>query len=119
MSRNDFLTDYLNSLYGINVLDSAEEYELAKKIQEGDDEALDKLNRIVIKQLLVSLTKRDVILAKHQSQMTERNLTVASLSRQLESYTKLITEIYDSSSWRITAPFRALSRLLHKIGNEK
>lgn len=43
MSRNDFLTDYLSSLYGISVLDSAEEYELAKKIAEGDDDALDKL----------------------------------------------------------------------------
>jgi len=40
---NDFLTDYLKSLYGIPVLDSEEEYALAKRIQKGDEEALDKL----------------------------------------------------------------------------
>lgn len=43
MPRNDFLTDYLNSLYGIPVLDSATEYELASKIQAGDEMALEKL----------------------------------------------------------------------------
>ena len=40
---DDFLTVYLRSLYGIPVLDSAEEYELAKRIQQGDEEALDRL----------------------------------------------------------------------------
>jgi RNA polymerase primary sigma factor len=43
MSKNDFLTDYLNSLYGISVLSSKEEYKLAEKIANGDDEALEKL----------------------------------------------------------------------------
>jgi len=42
---NDFLTDYLKSLYGIPVLESAEEYELATKIQKGDELALEKLVR--------------------------------------------------------------------------
>ena len=40
---NDFLTDYLQSLYGIPVLDSEEEYELALRISKGDEEALDRL----------------------------------------------------------------------------
>jgi len=40
---NDFLTDYLQSLYGIPVLDSVEEYELASRIQNGDEQALDRL----------------------------------------------------------------------------
>lgn len=43
MSKNDFLTDYLQSLYGIPVLDSVEEYELASKIQAGNHDALEKL----------------------------------------------------------------------------
>jgi RNA polymerase primary sigma factor len=43
MSTNDFLTDYLQSLYGIPVLDSVEEYELARRIQDGDTQALDRL----------------------------------------------------------------------------
>ena len=43
MSKNDFLTDYLNSLYGISVLSSEEEYKLAERIGQGDDEALEKL----------------------------------------------------------------------------
>ena len=43
MSRNDFLTDYLQSLYGIPVLDSAREYELATRIQQGDNQALEEL----------------------------------------------------------------------------
>ena len=36
MSKNDFLTDYLNSLYGISVLDSKDEYILAERIAKGD-----------------------------------------------------------------------------------
>ena len=40
---NDFMTDYLQSLYGIPVLDSEEEYELARRIQQGDEDALDRL----------------------------------------------------------------------------
>lgn len=43
MSKNDFLTDYLQSLYGIPVLDSEEEYELADRIKKGDMDALEKL----------------------------------------------------------------------------
>jgi len=43
LSKNDFLTDYLQSLYGIPVLDSEEEYELANKIQQGDPDALEQL----------------------------------------------------------------------------
>lgn len=43
MSKNDFLTDYLSSLYGISVLDSKEEYRLAEQIAQGDDDALEKL----------------------------------------------------------------------------
>ena len=42
-TMNDFLTDYLQSLYGIPVLDSKEEYELALRISKGDEEALDRL----------------------------------------------------------------------------
>lgn len=43
MSENDIKTDYLQSLYGIRTLSTEEEHELAKKIQEGDDDALEKL----------------------------------------------------------------------------
>ena len=43
MSRNDFLTDYLQSLYGIPVLTTEEEYELADRIAKGDDYALERL----------------------------------------------------------------------------
>jgi RNA polymerase primary sigma factor len=43
MSRNDFLTDYLQSLYGIPVLSSEQEYVLAERIAKGDDKALEEL----------------------------------------------------------------------------
>lgn len=43
MSENDIKTDYLQSLYGIRTLSTAEEHELAKKIQAGDDLALERL----------------------------------------------------------------------------
>ena len=43
MSRNDFLTDYLQSLYGIPVLTSEQEYTLAERIAQGDDVALESL----------------------------------------------------------------------------
>jgi RNA polymerase primary sigma factor len=43
MSENDIKTDYLQSLYGIRTLSTQEEHELAQKIQEGDDDALEKL----------------------------------------------------------------------------
>jgi RNA polymerase primary sigma factor len=43
LSKNDFLTDYLKSLYGIPVLSIEEEYDLADRISRGDMDALDKL----------------------------------------------------------------------------
>jgi RNA polymerase nonessential primary-like sigma factor len=43
MSKNDFLTDYLQSLYGIPILPSEDEYKLAERIACGDEDALDKL----------------------------------------------------------------------------
>lgn len=43
MSRNDFLTDYLQSLYGIPVLSNEDEVKLALKIQQGDMVALEQL----------------------------------------------------------------------------
>lgn len=43
MSKNDFLTDYLQSLYGIPVLGSEEEYKLAIRIAKGDPKALESL----------------------------------------------------------------------------
>jgi RNA polymerase primary sigma factor len=39
----DFMTNYLNSLYGIEVLSTQEEQGLSKRIQQGDEDALDKL----------------------------------------------------------------------------
>lgn len=41
--ENDLLSDYLQSLYGIEPLSVEEEHELARRIQEGDEDALDKL----------------------------------------------------------------------------
>jgi len=43
MNDNDILSGYLKSLYGIEPLSIKEEHELAKKIQQGDEEALEKL----------------------------------------------------------------------------
>jgi RNA polymerase primary sigma factor len=43
MTQNDILSNYLQSLYGIEPLSVAEEHELAKKIQGGDQKALEKL----------------------------------------------------------------------------
>ena len=40
---NDILSDYLQSLYGIEPLSIKEEHDLAKKIQAGDEQALEKL----------------------------------------------------------------------------
>jgi len=41
--ENDLLSDYLNSLYGIEPLTTEEEHELAARISQGDALALDKL----------------------------------------------------------------------------
>lgn len=41
--ENDLLSDYLQSLYGVEPLEIQEEHELAKLIAKGDDEALEKL----------------------------------------------------------------------------
>lgn len=43
MKENDILSDYLQSLYGIDLLTTEEEHELAELIAHGDDEALEKL----------------------------------------------------------------------------
>lgn len=40
---NDFLTDYLQSLHGIPVLTTEDEYELAARISQGDEKAIEKL----------------------------------------------------------------------------
>jgi len=40
---NDILTDYLQSLYGIDILPTEEEHRLALRIATGDQKALDKL----------------------------------------------------------------------------
>jgi RNA polymerase primary sigma factor len=45
MKENDILSDYLQSLYGIEPLSTEEEHELAKQIAEGDEDALEKLVR--------------------------------------------------------------------------
>lgn len=42
---NDFLTSYMQSLQGIPVLSTEEEYALADRIHEGDETALEKLVR--------------------------------------------------------------------------
>lgn len=42
-NENDILSDYLQSLYGIELLSVEEEHALANKIQNGDEQALDKL----------------------------------------------------------------------------
>lgn len=42
-NAQDIKTDYLQSLYGIEPLSTQEEHALAERIQQGDDEALDKL----------------------------------------------------------------------------
>jgi RNA polymerase primary sigma factor len=43
VKENDLLSDYLQSLYGVEPLPIEEEHQLAKQIQKGDDDALDKL----------------------------------------------------------------------------
>jgi RNA polymerase primary sigma factor len=43
--ENDIKSDYLQSLYGIEPLSTVEEHELARRIHEGDDQALEKLVR--------------------------------------------------------------------------
>ena len=40
---NDILTDYLQSLYGVDILPTEEEHRLAYRIATGDQKALDKL----------------------------------------------------------------------------
>ena len=45
MKENDILSDYLKSLYGIEPLSTEEEHELAKRIADGDEDALDELVR--------------------------------------------------------------------------
>jgi RNA polymerase primary sigma factor len=40
---NDFMTDYLQSLYGIPILTNEEEHELALRISKGDEDAIDRL----------------------------------------------------------------------------
>jgi RNA polymerase primary sigma factor len=43
INSSDLKSYYLKSLYGIKVLSTEEEHELARRIQEGDDDALEKL----------------------------------------------------------------------------
>jgi RNA polymerase primary sigma factor len=57
LSKNDFLTDYLQSLYGIPVLTNEEEYELAERIANGDDYALEKLIKHNLRFVVYTVSK--------------------------------------------------------------
>lgn len=56
-NNNDILSDYLQGLFGIEPLDKAEEHRLAKLIQEGDEEALDKLVTHNLRLVVYMVTK--------------------------------------------------------------
>lgn len=71
MSRNDFLTDYLQSLYGIPVLSTQEEYALAARIQQGDDDALDELVKHNLRFVVYTVRK---LAAWHHSKTPQEDL---------------------------------------------
>ena len=71
MSRNDFLTDYLQSLYGIPVLSSEDEYALAKRIAEGDDDALESLIKHNLRFVVYTVRK---LAAWHHSKTPQEDL---------------------------------------------
>jgi RNA polymerase primary sigma factor len=65
------MTDYLNSLYGIPVLDSDEEYKLAKKIEQGDEVALEKLVTHNLRFVVYTLRK---LPSWHHAKTTQEDL---------------------------------------------
>jgi RNA polymerase primary sigma factor len=71
MSKNDFLTDYLQSLYGIPVLDSKDEYVLAERIAQGDDDALESLVKHNLRFVVYTVRK---LAAWHHSKTPQEDL---------------------------------------------
>lgn len=71
MSKNDFLTDYLQSLYGIPVLTSEEEYVLASKIEQGDEAALEELVKHNLRFVVYTVRK---LAAWHHSKTPQEDL---------------------------------------------
>ena len=71
MIDNDILSDYLQSLYGIEPLSTEEEHQLAKLIQQGDESAL---NRLVTHNL-----RFVVYLAKQMSAWNYSNVPVEDI----------------------------------------
>lgn len=71
MSKNDFLTDYLQSLYGIPVLTSEEEYRLAERITQGDQDALERLVKHNLRFVVYTVSK---MTAWHHSRAPQEDL---------------------------------------------
>jgi RNA polymerase primary sigma factor len=71
MSKNDFLTDYLQSLYGIPVLNSQDEYALAARIQQGDEDALDELVKHNLRFVVYTIRK---LASWHHSRTPQEDL---------------------------------------------
>ncbi|PYC26006.1 hypothetical protein DMO17_07945 [Aquipseudomonas alcaligenes] len=93
-------------------------------IELGDrlSDALARINRIIISELHVSMVKRDVYLAKLENrnlnlgqQLAKREASLLNLSKQLEESIEIISKIYESYSWTVTAPLRRLSALFRKL----
>jgi hypothetical protein len=79
------------------------------------NEALDCLNRIAIRELLFSMTKRDASVNVLTQQVAERDASVNALTQELKVAKNIIAEILSSSSWKLTHPFRVLCELVRKV----
>lgn len=90
------------------------------------DRAMCHLNRTAIRQLLVTVSRRDADLAQHRLRMSvldrhlaDQNTAVQELSRQLAMSMQTISAIHASSSWKLTAPLRAVRAFFDKPSGRK
>jgi len=115
MSKNDFLTDYLQSLYGIPVLSTEDEYALAARVAQGDDDALESLVRHNLRFVVYTVRK---LASWHHSRTPQEDL----IGMANEGLLKAATQWQPTNNAKFATyakPFiiRAVERGLDKTDN--
>ena len=70
-------------------------------------------------QLMDTLELQKEMVSRLENAISEREHNIAELSGSVESLEGRLADIYSSTSWKITAPFRALSSTLSKAFGKK
>ncbi|MGY4531947.1 hypothetical protein ACVW0Y_001063 [Pseudomonas sp. TE3786] len=87
------------------------------ELAAGLNAALQRLNQVAIRQLVQSMVKREIDLARYQTIEAEKDAAIERLIVQLQDQTQAVSLLHNSLSWRVTAPLRTLRDRFRKVGS--